>query len=146
MPDAPTIARPLRVVWGAVCASAALVLVVVGGFGASRAAPMPEAAEVAFYTAALLSVVATAGAFALQRAMETRLLRAGSEAEAEAALRTYGVASLAAAEVPALVAAVAAFLTGDAFVLALGATVFAFAWLTWPSDGRVGYWLSLRHR
>lgn len=146
MPEVSTVARPLRVVWGAVCASAALVLVVVGGLGVTGEPPMPEAAETAFYTAALLSAAATAGAFALQRAMEGRLLRAGSDAEAATTLRGFGIASLAAAELPAMVAAVAAFLTGDALVLALGATVFAFAWLTWPSDGRVGYWLSLRHR
>ena len=107
---------------------------------------MPEAAEVAFYGVAVLSMIATAGAFWLQRRMERRLLDAPSDADAEATVRALGVASLAAAEIPTLAAGVAAFLTGDLLVLALGATLFGFAWLTWPSDGRVGYWLTLRHR
>ncbi len=73
-------------------------------------------------------------------------IRAGSDAEAEGTLRTFGVASLAAAEVPALAGATAAFLTGDMMSLAFAVPLFAFAWLTWPSDDRVGMWLSMRAR
>ena len=113
---------------------------------AASAPPMPERAEGAFYAVALVSVVALAGAFALVQRMERRLARAGSDAEAERAVMGYGVAALAAAEVPALGGALAAFLTGDLLALAFGVPLFAFAWLTWPSDGRVGYWLALRDR
>lgn len=143
MSEISTLALPLRIVWLAVCAGAAVAVGVFGALAASRPAPMPEHAEAAFYAAALISVVGTAAAFALQRAMEARLLRAGSDAEAERALRLFGVASLAAAEVPALAGAVAAFLTGDLLSLAFVVPFFAFAWLTWPSDDRVAHWLAL---
>ena len=144
-PNTLSIARPLRVVWLAVCAGGALAMGVMGGIAtAAGRAPMPEHAEGAFYAVALVSVASLAGALALVRAMEGRLARAGSDAEAQRALMGYGVAALAAAEVPAVAGALAAVLTGDLLALAFGVPLFAFAWLTWPSDGRVGYWLSLR--
>ena len=147
MTDTPAIARPLRIVWLAVCAGGALAMGIMGALAAVASRPaMPEHAEGAFYTVALVSVVALAAALALVRRMESRLERAGSDAEAQRTLMGYGVAALAAAEVPALAGALAAFLTGDLLALAFGVPLFAFAWLTWPSDGRVGYWLSLRHR
>lgn len=146
MSDVSTFARPLRLVWLAVCAGAGLALVVLGGLAVTRPAPMAEHAEAAFYTVALLSAVGTAAAFALAQRMETRLIEAGSDAEAERAVRSFGVAALAAAEVPALAGGLAAFLTGDLMPLAFGVPLFAFAWLTWPSDGRVAYWLNLHRR
>ena len=140
------LARPLRIVWLAVCAGGALAMGVLGALAAvSSRAPMPEHAEGAFYSVALVSVVALAGALALVRQMETRLARAGSDAEAQRTLVGFGVAALAAAEVPAVAGALAAFLTGEMLALAFGVPLFAFAWLTWPSDSRVGYWLALRH-
>lgn len=102
--------------------------------------------DTAFYVVALLGVGALAAAFALVRRMENRLLAAGSDAEAEAAVRSYGVAALAVAEVPALAGAVAALLTGSLLPLAFGVPLFAFAALVWPSDDRVAGWLGLRHR
>ncbi len=137
-------ARPLRALWLAVCASGAAVLVVLGTLAVTGEPPMPAAAEAAFYVTALLSAAGIAGSFALVHAMETRLLRAGSDAEAVGLVRTFGAAALAAAEAPAMVGAVAAFLTGDLLPLAFGAPLFAFAWLTWPSDPRVARWLGLR--
>ncbi len=143
--DPSPLARSLRVVWLAVCAGAALALGVMGALAASAGRPaMPQHAQAAFYTVAVLSMASLAGAFWLARRMEARLLRAGSDAEAERVVRSYGVAALAAAEVPVLAGALAALLTGDLLALAFGAPLFAFAWLTWPSDGRVGYWLDLR--
>lgn len=146
MIEISTVAQPLRIVWLAVCAGAAVAVGVFGALAASRPAPMPEHAEAAFYLVALVSLVGTGAAFTLQRMMETRVARAGSDEEAAAALRTLGVASLAAAEAPALVGALAAFLTGDLLALAFAVPLFAFAWLTWPSDDRVGSWLAMRRR
>ncbi len=146
MSDVAAIARPLRILWLAVCASGALGMLALGALAVTSEPPLPDAAEGAFYATALLSAAATVGAFALARAMEGRLLRTGSDAEAAGTVRTFGGAALAVAEVPALAGAVAAFLTGDLLPLAFGVPLFAFAWLTWPSDGRVAYWLALRAR
>ena len=147
MTDAPPFARTLRILWLGICGGALAVMAVMGWLAAtSGTAPLADSRDLVFYGVALVAVAATAGAFALLRAMEGRLLRAGSDAEAAALVRSFGVPALATAELPALLGAVGAFLTGELFTLALGATLFAFAWLTWPSDDRVGYWLSLRHR
>ncbi len=145
MPDVSTMARALRVLWLGICAGGALALAVMGGLAAAQPPALPEHAEMLFYGTALLSAAALVLAFWLVQRMEQRLAVAGSDAEAHAILRTSGVMALAAAEVPTLAAAAAAFLTGDVLTLALGVPLFLFAWLTWPSDGRVGYWLSLRH-
>ena len=139
-------ARLLRILWSAVCASGLVVLVVFGALADRETAALADSAQTAFYLVAVVTFAATAGALWLIRTMEARLLAAGSDAEAEMALRSLGVPALALAEVPALCAGVAAFLTGDVLVLAFGATLFGFALLTWPSDGRVAYWLSLHRR
>lgn len=139
-------ARLLRVLWSAICASGLLLMVVFGALADRETAPLADSAEGAFYVVALVAFAATAGAFALVRAMETRLLRAGSDAEAEGVVRSLGIAALAVAELPAICAGVAAFLTGDPLVLAFGATLFGFAALTWPSDDRVAHWLGLHRR
>ena len=147
MTDARSFAAPLRVVWLAVCAGGAVAMGTMGAMAVvSDRAPLPEHAEGAFYVVALLSMAALAIAFALVRRMEGRLGRAESDAQAERAVLSYGAAALAAATVPALAGALAALLTGDLLALAFGAPLFAFAWLIWPSDGRVAYWLGLRHR
>ena len=145
MPDVSTMARPLRLIWAAVCVGGGMMMVVLGGLAASQPPALPEHAETFFYSLALLSAVGLAVAFWTIRRMEERLAVAGSDAEAQALVRTSGIVALAAAEVPTLAAAVATFLTGDVLTLALGVPLFLFAALTWPSDGRVGYWLSLRH-
>ena len=115
---------------------------VVSGSGGS----LGEHGEAAFYTVALVGLVGLIGAFALLRRMEGRLLQAGSDAEAESVVQSYGVAALAAVEGVAVAGGVAAFLSGDLLPLAFGAPLFAFAWLTWPSDARVAHWLALRQR
>ncbi|MDT0632017.1 hypothetical protein RQM47_01395 [Rubrivirga sp. S365] len=148
-PDAARdVALPLRIVWAAVLGGAAAALGTMGWLALARTVPAPLAdrAEGAFYVVALIGVVGTAGAFALVHRMERRLGRAGSAAEAERTVRLHTVAALAAAEVPALAGALAAFLTGDLLALAFGAPLFAFAAFLWPSDDRVGAWLGARHR
>ena len=146
--DARDVALPLRVVWAAVLGGAVLAMGAMAWLSALRttAAPLAERSDVSFYVVALIGVAGTAGAFALVHRMERRLREAGSGAEAERALRLHTVAALAAAEVPALAAALAAFLTGDLLTLAFGAPLFAFAALLWPSDDRVAGWLGARRR
>lgn len=147
MSDPSHIAHPLRIVWLAVSAGAALAMIVMGWLAVqAETHALNEYAEGGFYVVALLGVAATAGAFALVHRMETSLLRAGSDAEAASTIRTYGVAALATAEVPALVGAAVALLTGDLLALAFGVPLFAFAALLWPSDERVAGWLALRRR
>ena len=145
MSDVASFARLLRTIWLAVCGGAVAILAVMGGLAVtSGEPPLADARDGVFYGVALLAVGMTAGAFALFRSMEGRLLRAGSEAEARQTVQSLGVAALATAEVPAILGAVGAFLTGELLTLAFGLTLFAFAWLTWPSDDRVRQWLSLR--
>ncbi len=147
MSDPARLAQPLRIVWGAVCTGAALALGVMGWLAVQADAhALAEHAEGAFYAVAFLGLAGTAGAFALVQRMERKLATAGSDAEAEATIRTHGVAALAVAEVPALAGAVAALLTGDLLALAFGVPLFAFAALLWPSDDRVAGWLALRRR
>lgn len=145
--DAPPFARTLRILWLGICGGALGIMVVLGWLAATSGdAPLAESRDLVFYGVALATVGATVGAFALFRRMETRLLQAGSDAEAAGLVRSFGIPALATAEVPAILGAVGAFLSGELLTLAFGATLFAFAWLTWPSDDRVGYWLSLRQR
>lgn len=140
-------ARTLRFLWAAICAGGALVLVVFGGLVvAGHGGSLGEHAEAAFYATALVGMAGLVGAFALLRLMERRLLDAGSDAEAEGLVQSFGVAALAAVEGVAVASGVAAFLTGDLLPLAFGAPLFAFTWLTWPSDARVAHWLALRQR
>ena len=145
MTDIARFAQPLRIVWAAVCGGAALALAVMGWLATqTEAHALAEHAEAGFYIVALLGVGTLAAAFALVRRMEIRLMEAGSDAEAEAAIRSHGIAALAIAEVPALAGAVVALLTGDLLALAFGVPLFAFAALVWPSDDRVAGWLALR--
>ena len=144
---AASLARALRVQWGGVTLGGAAVLAVFGGLVASGAGgALAEHAEVAFYLAAAVSMAGLAAAFAFVRTLETKLRGAGSDAEAGAVVRTNGILALALVNATAVVAGVAAFLTGDPMPLAFGLPLFAFAGLTWPSDGRVAHWLALRER
>jgi hypothetical protein len=147
MPDAAPSASTLRILWLGICGGALALMAVMGWLATTSGdAPLAESRDLVFYGVALVAVAATAGAFALFRAMEGRLLQAGSDAEAAGLIRSFGIPALATAELPAILGAVGAFLTGELLTLAFGATLFAFAWLTWPSDDRLGYWLSLRQR
>jgi heme/copper-type cytochrome/quinol oxidase subunit 1 len=101
---------------------------------------MPEYADAAFYVVALLSAVATAGALAVMRAMETRASAAPDPDAALAAVRSLGIVALAMAEAPALAAGVAAFLTGDLLTLAFLVPFLAVVALTWPTADRVAHW------
>ena len=140
-------ARTLRTLWAAVCLAGAAALGVFGALAATATSPpLAEHADLVFYATAAVGMAGLAAGFGLLRAMETRLNRAGSDAEAGAALRTYGLMALAAVEGSAVAAGVGALLSGDLLPLAFGAPLFAFAWLTWPSDGRVAHWLALRRR
>ncbi|MEM0962778.1 MAG: hypothetical protein AAGK21_09615 [Bacteroidota bacterium] len=143
MTDTASFARVLRLVWLAVTSGATLVMGVLGYLAASGEPPQPDLASTLFYGVAVLSMVATAVAFWLIRQMETRLLNAGSNANARGIVQGFGIAALAAAETPAILGAIAAYLTGDLLALAFGVTMYAFAALTWPSDGRVAYWLGM---
>lgn len=146
MSDVTSLARTLRILWLAICASGGLAMAVFGYLATTSEPTMPEAAEVGFYGVALLSMVATGIAFTLIRAMERRLLQTETESEAGGIIRTFGIGALGTAEMPAIASGVAAFLTGELLVLAFGMMLFAFALLTWPSDDRVAYWLALGQR
>ena len=147
MAAADALARTLRTLWGAVCAAGAVALFVfVGLLVAGTPAPLAEHADLVFYATAVAGMAGLAAGFALLHTMEERLARAGSDAEASAALRTHGLLALAAVEVTAVVAGLGAVLSGDPMPLAFGAPLFAFAWLTWPTDERVAHWLALRRR
>ena len=144
MNDVTAIARPLRILWAAICAGGAVVLVVMGGLAATAGTILPEYAQAAFYLTALVSLGGLGAALYLIRTMEGRLIQAGSDAEAQAIIRSMGISALAIVDATVVVAGVAAFLTGDTLVLAFGVPLFLFAWMTWPSDGRVARWLSMR--
>ena len=144
MDDVTPFARTLRILWAAICVGGAVVLVVMGGLATTAGTALPELAQEAFYLVALASLGGLGAALFLVRTMEGRLIQAGSDAEAQAIIRSMGVSALALVDATAVAAGVAAFLTGDLLVLAFGFPLFAFAWMTWPSDGRVARWLAMR--
>ena len=146
MDNVTSFAQRLRILWLAICMGGALILLIFGWLvasGQSSPAPLADSAESVFYVVAFLSIGALGMALLLIRTMESRLLQATSEAEAKQTVQTLGLAALAAVDATAVGSAVAAFLTGDLLILAFGVPLFAFAALTWPSDGRVAHWLSL---
>ena len=145
MTDPAAAARPLQALWGAVCAGGLSALVVLTVLAASQPAPaMADRADAAFYACAVYGVVALAFAFWLLRRMESRIVLAPSDAAALAVVRGHGVAALAAVESSAVVAGLAAFLTGNLLAVAFGVPLLAFTALTWPSAGRIAGWISLR--
>jgi hypothetical protein len=58
------------------------------------------------------------------------------------AIRTGTITSLAVMEAGAILAGVMALLSGTLSPLAFVVPFFAFAWLFFPSDTRVAYWLA----
>ncbi|GAB5535431.1 MAG: hypothetical protein Rubg2KO_16800 [Rubricoccaceae bacterium] len=144
MNDVTPFAQRLRILWLSICAGGALILVIMGWMAASgQGGTLADSAETVFYLIALLSIGALGMALFLIRTMETRLHQAASEAEGKGTIQSLGLAALAAVDASAVGSAVAAFLTGDLLILAFGAPLFAFAALTWPSDGRVTRWLEM---
>lgn len=144
MNDVTAFAQRLRILWISICMGGALILAVMGWMAASgQGGTLADSAETVFYLVAFLSISALGAALFLIRTMESRLLQTTSEAEAKGTIQSLGLAALAAVDASAVGSAVAAFLTGDLLVLAFGVPLFAFAALTWPSDGRVTRWLEM---
>ncbi|HEX8385404.1 MAG TPA: hypothetical protein VF576_04415 [Rubricoccaceae bacterium] len=147
MTDTAAASRPLQALWGALCAGGLAALVVLVALAVTQEDPtMADRADAAFYGCAVYGVVALALAFWLLHRMEGQLMAAPSDAAALAVVRTHGVAAMAAVESSAVLAGVAAFLTGNLLAVAFGVPLVAFTALTWPSADRVAGWLSLRDR
>jgi uncharacterized membrane protein YiaA len=135
-PDADV--RTLQIVWGALIAGVALATAVMGGLAfASQDAALAEDAETFFLINAAVSILAVIGAFAVQRRMVDRLPAQGTRAELIATVRTSGVLSLALLEGSALLACIAALLTGELINLAFVVPFFAFAVLFFPTAARL---------
>lgn len=124
--------RTLPTLWAAIGAGGTLVAVVLALVAPDPPA-MPDAADLAFYAAAFVSLTATGTALALIRSLD------GGPQDA-AAIRTRGLMALAVAEMPAIVAGLAAFLTGNVLALAFVVPFLAFLALTWPSAERIARW------
>ncbi|MEO0557841.1 MAG: hypothetical protein AAF170_06630 [Bacteroidota bacterium] len=144
MNDVTAFAQRLRILWISICMGGALILAIMGWMAASgQGGTLSDSAETVFYLVAVLSIGALGAALFLIRTMESRLLQTTSEAEAKGTIQSLGLAALATVDASAVGSAVAAFFTGDLLVLAFGMPLFAFAALTWPSDGRVLRWLEM---
>lgn len=124
--------RTLPLLWAAIGAGGTLAAVVLA-LVAPASPAMPDAADLAFYAAAFLSLTATGAALALIRSLD-------HGANDDAAIRSRGVLALALAEVPAVAAGLAAFLTGNVLALAFVVPFLAFLGLTWPSAERIARW------
>lgn len=133
--DAVPLSRQMRLLWGAIVAGAAMLIVVVPAVG-TDGPPAPDLADGVFYGVAVLSLLGTGFAFWVLRRLED-----GEATGRPDRVRMLGVGALAAAEVPALAAAVGAFVTGNALALAFAVPFLAFAALTWPTEERVARWL-----
>jgi hypothetical protein len=140
-PDAmqPTDAlRSLQIVWSALTAGVLMATGVMGGLTlAGEGAATAENAESFFFANAALNIVAIIAAFAVQRRMVERLPAQGTRAEVVAAVRTGGVVSLACLEASALLACVAAFLTGELVNLLFVVPFFGFALVFFPTAARL---------
>ena len=138
-------ARSLRALWAAVTLGGVSAVVVLTVFAATADThPMAARADEAFYVCALYSAAAMVAAFALLARMRIRVATAPTEAAALATARTHGVAAMAAAESPAILAGVVVFLTGNMLAAAFAVPFVAFAAITWPTEARVAGWLAAR--
>lgn len=148
MDPRPADLRTLHLVWSALLGGVALMTVVLGTLtiiGYGRA--FDEGTAVFFYVNAAINFSAVLAAFAVQRRlMDHRLPATGTRAEGLAAIRTAGVLSLAFLEGSALVAGVAAFLTGELVNLLFVVPFFGFAAVFFPTTARVEAWLNLAQR
>jgi hypothetical protein len=140
-PDAPRPTddlRSLQIVWGALTAGVLTATGVLGGLTLAReGTALTEHAAGFFFANAAANLVAVLAAFAVQRRMLDRLPAQGTRAEFVAAVRTAGVISLACLEASALLACVAAFLTGELINLAFVVPFFGFALVFFPTAARL---------
>ncbi len=129
--------RTLQIVWGALVGGVALMSVVMGGLTLSDSGgTSTENAALFFYLSALLSMIAIVAAFAVQRRLRERLPTQGTYEEVVTAIRTSGIISLALLEFSALVACVAAFLSGEPINLLFVVPFFGFALVFFPTARR----------
>ena len=140
MPYAPAdplaLSKQLRTLWGALCAGVVLLSGVMGWLAATEPdAPLGDAAQAVFFGVAALNLLAMVGALAVMRRLED------GTASAPDAVQQRAILALAMLEVGAFAAAIAAFLTGDLFTLAFGASMLGFAFVFWPTEARVARWL-----
>jgi len=139
--------RSLQIVWGALVAGVALATAVMGGLAyASQDAAFADGAETFFLINAAVSILAVIGAFAVQRRLVDRLPALGTRAEVVATVRTSGVLSLALLEGSALLACIAAFLTGELINLAFVVPFFAFALMFFPTAARLDALIDMAQR
>jgi hypothetical protein len=148
-PDAPPTdaLRALQLVWSALVGGVALATAVLGsltllGYGPGGVGYAP----LLFFANAAANVVAVVVAFAVQRRMLARLPSGGTRAEVVAEVRSGGVVSLAPLEASALIACVAAFLTGEGVNLLFVVPFFAFALLFFPTAPRLERLLEVARR
>lgn len=142
--DTPSAPPTLRLLWGAIAAGP---LLATAALWAVRGEPSaPDLAEVAFYALAAASLAGTAVALVLIRRMEARLLDASDRPAALQTVQTYGIAALAAAELPAMAAPVVGFVTGEWLGLAFLVPFLGLVALTWPTAARVARWTALGER
>jgi hypothetical protein len=143
----PSDLQSLQIVWSALVGGVALATLVLGGLTLWGAGPAVTGyASLLFFANAAANIVAVVVAFAVQRRMLTRLPAKGTRAEVIAAVRSGGVVSLAPLEASALIACVAAFLTGQGINLLFVVPFFAFALLFFPTTPRVERLLEIARR
>lgn len=132
-PSDPTaLSRTLRTLWGAIAAGGGVILAAMGGLAVTQPPSLPDAGQAAFFGVAVLSLAGLAGALAIMRTLENRETRTPAEVMQRA---------LVAVDATVIVAAVAAFLTGDVLALAFGVPLFGFVAVFWPTEARVERWL-----
>lgn len=136
--------RQLQVLWGALVAGVGVMAAVFGALAVSGGREVePDFAAALFYTSAAASMAAIVAAFWVQHRLRERLPRHGTYEEAMADLRTSGIVSLAIMEGAALVAAVAALVSGQLIPLLFLVPFFGFAAFFFPTETRVS--ALLRH-
>lgn len=132
MTPSSDLSRTLPLLWGAIGAGGTLAAVVLAAVRPDPPA-MPELADAAFYGTALVSAALTALALWLIRGLD-------DGPQPDAAIRTRGVLALAAAEASAVLAGLAAFVTGNVLALAFVVPFLGVVALTWPTPDRIARW------
>ncbi|MEM8557395.1 MAG: hypothetical protein AAGG50_06170 [Bacteroidota bacterium] len=130
--------RALQVIWLAIVAGALLAVGVLWWLASqAEAPPMAEGGDRLFFINAAVNIGAIVAGFTLQRMLPVRVAAAETETGAMNQVRTFGLLSIAVMEGSALLAGVAAFLTGNALNLAFVVPFLAFAALFFPSNDRI---------